>query len=509
MKINPEHLSFKELTVLHKIATLTTSSIESFSNILKSVLEILSSELGMNRGIISIYRRDLNEILVDVTHGFEIMEGDISYRLGEGITGKVVETGRPIAIPNLAKEPLFLDRSKSRNTLNRAELAFICVPIIFHKEVIGTLSVDRVFVSNDALANEVFFLEEVCKFLSNRVQTKRLIDENLGLKKMLHLTKGTKLVGNSNPIRHVNYLISQVAPSDVSVLITGETGTGKGVVASTIHELSQRKDHQFVVINCGAIPETLIESELFGHEKGAFTGADKLKLGKFELAHNGTIFLDEIGELPLASQIKLLRIIQEKEIERVGGVKPIKTNVRIIAATNKNLEVAIKNGSFREDLYFRLNVFPIHMPPLRDRGADILLLADSFVLRYAKILQKNVVRIDTPSIDMLMSYYWPGNVRELENCIERAVLLSDSGSIEVQHLPPSLQMMSSGAQKSKGKLESLVSAYEKSLILQALKDFNGNQAKAAKSLNCSARVMHYKISKYHIDIARFLSKKAN
>jgi len=505
MKNKSEQFTYQELSVLHKIASKTVSS-HDFGVVLKEVLEVLASDMGMNRGMISIYRRDLNEIVVDVTHGFEAGDIDISYRLGEGITGKVIETGRPVAIPNLEKEPLFLDRSKSRKKLNRSELAFICVPIIFDKEVIGALSVDRIFVSTDALANEVLFLEEVCRFLSHRVRTRRLLDENRGLKKMLHLSSGSDLIGNCEPIRHVNYLISQVAPSDTSVLITGETGTGKGIAASVIHKMSTRKDNAFVVINCGAIPENLIESELFGYEKGAFTGADKMKPGKFELAHNGTIFLDEIGELPLASQIKLLRVIQEKEVERVGGLKPIKTDVRVIAATNKNLEKAIQDGHFREDLYFRLNVFPIHMPPLRDRGADILLLADNFVLRYAKTLKKNVTRIDTPSIDLLMSYHWPGNVRELENCLERATLLSSSGAIEVQHLPPSLQMMSTDSRQPKGKLDALVSAYEKSLILQALKDSHGNQAKAAAKLSISGRVMHYKISKYKIELKRFLDK---
>lgn len=505
MKSNSEKFTYQELSVLHKIVSKTVSS-HDFGIVLKEVLEILASDMGMNRGMISIYRRDLNEIVVDVSHGFDLVDGDVTYRLGEGITGKVVETGRPVAIPNLEKEPLFLDRTKTRKKLNRSELAFICVPIIFDKEVIGALSVDRIFVSNDALAGEVLFLEEVCSFLSHRVRTRRLLDENRGLKKMLHLSSGTDLIGNCEPIRHVNYLISQVAPSDTSVLITGETGTGKGIVASIIHKSSARKEHPFVVINCGAIPENLIESELFGYEKGAFTGADKMKPGKFELAHNGTIFLDEIGELPLASQIKLLRVIQEKEVERVGGLKTIKTDVRVIAATNKNLEKEIADGKFREDLYFRLNVFPIHMPPLRDRGSDILLLADNFVLRYAKSLKKNVTRIDTPSIDMLMSYHWPGNVRELENCMERAILLSGSGAIEVQHLPPSLQMMSSDTRKPKGKLDALVSAYEKSLILQALKDAHGNQAKAAAKLSCSGRVMHYKIAKYKIDLKRFMDK---
>ncbi|PCJ56897.1 MAG: sigma-54-dependent Fis family transcriptional regulator [Planctomycetota bacterium] len=498
--------TLEELEVLNKIAHKSASALD-FRIILKQVLEILAHDMGMNRGMISIYRRDLNEIIVDVSHGFDASDNEVTYRLGEGITGKVIETGRPVAIPNIEKAPMFLDRTQSRKKVNRSELAFICVPIKFDKEVIGALSVDRIFDSDATLAKEMRFLEEVCHFLSHRVRARRLLDENLGLKKMLHLSSGNLLLGNCESLRHVNYLASQVAESKTSVLITGETGTGKGIVASLIHKDSDRAGKKFVTVNCGAIPENLIESELFGHEKGAFTGADKMKPGKFELAHRGTLFLDEIGEMPLTAQIKLLRVIQEREMERVGGIKTLKVDVRIIAATNKNLEEEVKLGQFREDLFYRLNVFPIHMPPLRDRGADILLLADSFILRYSKNMKKNVKRIDTPSIDLLMSYHWPGNVRELENCIERAILLTTSGVLEVQHLPPSLQMMSTGATESRGKLDAMVSAYEKSVILQALKDSHGNQAKAGQALSCSGRVMHYKINKYKIDIKRFLEKR--
>jgi Nif-specific regulatory protein len=225
-------------------------------------------------------------------------------------------------------------------------------------------------------------------------------------------------------MREVAYLIAQVADTDSTVLITGETGTGKGLVASEIHYMSRRSNEPFIKVNCGAIPESLMESELFGHERGAFTGAIERKIGKFEIAHNGTIFLDEIGEIPLALQVKLLRVLEDKRFERIGGNKTIYSNVRVIAATNRNLEKEIKDNNFRADLYYRLNVFPIHLPPLRERGSDIILLADFFVQNISKQLKKSIKGIDNSVVEILLSYNWPGNVRELQNCIERAILMN-------------------------------------------------------------------------------------
>lgn len=314
----------------------------------------------------------------------------------------------------------------------------------------------------------------------------------------------SNIIGNSSVMRELSKNISRVADSSTSVLLTGETGTGKEVVAREIKQRSPRKNSKLIKLNCGAIPENLIESELFGHEKGSFTGAITQRMGKFELANGGTIFLDEIGELPQAAQVKLLRVLQEREIERVGGTQLIKVNVRIIAATNRNLEDEVQNGNFRADLFYRLNVFPLYVAPLRERGADIMLLANYFVNRYSTELTKKVNRIDTPAIDMLMAYHWPGNVRELENTIERAVLLSEDDTIHGHHLPPSLQMHEHLPTVSqKGKFEVLVQNYEKQLIVEALKETWGNQTEAAKALGTTKRVIQYKINKLNINYKLF------
>ncbi|MDM7923020.1 MAG: sigma-54 dependent transcriptional regulator, partial [Pyrinomonadaceae bacterium] len=269
------------------------------------------------------------------------------------------------------------------------------------------------------------------------------------------------------------------------------------------HYNSLRSKRPFVKVNCAALPDTLIESELFGHEKGAFTGAERFKKGRFELAEGGTLFLDEIGDIPQQTQIKLLRVLQEREFERVGGTQPIKANIRLITATNKNLEDAIGKGEFREDLYYRLNVFSIFLPPLRERRSDILLLAEHFLEKYELEHGKRIRRISTPAIDMLMSYHFPGNVRELENAIERAVLVCDSNVIHGHHLPPTLQTAEITGTVTDLSLESAVAAFERDMILDALKSNQGNIAAAARSLGSTERIVGYKIRKYGVDPARF------
>ena len=276
-------------------------------------------------------------------------------------------------------------------------------------------------------------------------------------------------------------------------------------MAELIHQLGPRKNQPFVEVNCGAIPETLIESELFGHEKGSFTGAVQRRIGVLERARGGTVFLDEIGELPPAAQAKLLRVLQGREFERVGGSRTLRTAARIIAATNRDLEAAVLEGTFRSDLFYRLNVFPIHVPPLRERGkADIMLLVDHFVLRFADELGKEITQLDTPAIDMLTAYHWPGNVRELENVIERAMLLADVDVIHGRHLPPSLQM-NRYAPRSEvhGDFALRVQNLEMELITEALKDANGNQAAAARKLGLTKRVILYKVGKYGIEPKRY------
>jgi Nif-specific regulatory protein len=297
--------------------------------------------------------------------------------------------------------------------------------------------------------------------------------------------------------------ITQVAPTNTTVLVRGESGTGKELIAHAIHYNSPRAKKPFIKVSCAALPETLIEAELFGHEKGAFTGAQERKKGRFELADGGTLFLDEIGDLSVTTQIKLLRVIQEREFERLGGTSTIKTNVRLLTATNRNLEQAISEGAFREDLYYRLNVFSIFVPPLRERKDDILLMADHFSEKFATEHRKPIKRISTPAIDMLASYHWPGNVRELENAIERAVLVCEGQVIHSYHLPPTLQTAEASGTVARTSLADAVDSFERELIVDALKTTRGNRAKAAKLLSTTERIMGYKVKKYAIDWKRF------
>jgi Nif-specific regulatory protein len=287
------------------------------------------------------------------------------------------------------------------------------------------------------------------------------------------------------------------------VLLRGESGCGKELVAHAIHYASARAAKPFIKVNCAALTETLIESELFGHEKGSFTGAIAQRKGRFELAHSGTIFLDEIGDLSPATQIRLLRVLQEKEFERVGGNETIRTDARVIAATNRHLEQMVEQGKFRQDLYYRLNVFPIHIPPLKERKTDIPLLADFFVEKYSKLHHKNIKRISTPAIDMLMSYHWPGNVRELENCIERAVLVSSDDVIHAHYLPPTLQTAEATGTLPADNLAAALDRLEREMILDALKSSRGNMAKAARALGMSERLIGLRVNKHGIDPKRF------
>jgi Nif-specific regulatory protein len=508
-------LSFNGLSVLYKIAHLLASGQQDLEKIMNSVLEILEINAGMRRGMITILSPDNEELALDIARGIsELDKKKGKYRLGEGITGTVVETGRPIAVPTLGSEPKFLDRTGARRGLKQSDLSFLCVPIKAGNLVIGALSADRVAVVDaDTLDGELRFLEAVADLIAQVVQARRreydrlhaLEKENLELRRTLEdKGKPDQMTGNSSSMREVYRQIAQVAPSMTTVLIRGETGTGKELVARAIHNKSLSVEGPFIAVNCAALPESLLESELFGHEKGSFTGATSKRIGRFEAANNGTLFLDEIGEMTLSAQGRLLRAIQEKEIQRVGGVESIKVNVRLICATNRNLEEDVKEKRFREDLYYRINVFTILLPRLRERGADVLLLADYFVKKYSKLHDKKIERISTPAIDMLSAYHWPGNVRELENVIERAVIVATGNVIEGHDLPPTLQMKDIALQSRRNdSFENLVAAYEKELITDALKDTRGNQTEAAKLLGTTKRIIQYKIQKLNIEYTRF------
>ncbi len=475
---------------------------------LYNVLDILAESLAMERGTVNILNPLRNEIKIEVAHGLSksaIKKG--RYKVGEGITGSVIETGKAYAIPKISEEPMFLDRTASKRLRDGSEYSFFCVPIKKGTQVIGALSADKPYDDSFSLKKGKRVLAVIATMIATHVinlekinlEQEKLRDENERLKNELESKFSfSHIIGNSNKMRDVYQMISQVSKSNATVLVRGESGTGKELIASSIHYNSLRVKQPFVKVNCAAIPANLIESELFGHEKGSFTGAINQKIGKFELANKGTILLDEIGSIELEVQVKLLRVLQEKELERVGGHKTIKADVRIIAATNKNLEKAVEEEQFRGDLYYRLNVFPIYIPPLRERKTDILLLADFFLEKYAKENNKKIKRISTPGIDMLMAYHWPGNVRELENCIERAVLLCEEGVIHSYHFPPTLQTGAESDTLPGSTLEEAVSNLEESMIIDALKNSNGNMKSSAELLGLTVRKFSYKADRYGV-----------
>ncbi|MFP4642768.1 MAG: nif-specific transcriptional activator NifA [Spirochaetales bacterium] len=497
-----------ELELLFSISQILDQSLD-IKETLQPVLNAVADGLQMQRGAITLLDRKTGEIITEAAYGLtEEQRQRGLYRLGEGITGKVVESGEPMVIRSVQETPEFLDRTGARRLSDSADVSFLCVPIRIGKETLGAFSLDRPVVDEPELTDDVRLLSIICSMIAQAVQTRRaameekrrLQAENDRLKHELQQRfRPSNIIGNSSSMQTVFDMIAQVSRSEATVLIRGESGTGKELVANAIHFNSRRADKPFVKVNCAALPETVIESELFGHEKGAFTGAISTRKGRFEAAAGGTIFLDEIGDLSATTQVKLLRVLQEKEFERVGGNQTIRTNVRVIAATNKNLEELIADGQFREDLYYRLDVFPIRVPPLRERKSDILQLADYFVEKYSKENHVTIRRIATPAIDLLTAYHWPGNVRELENCIERAVLLSTDEVIHSHHLPPSLQSAESTDTSLHSSLEEAVNKLERDLILDALKSTRGNMARAARLLHVTERVMGLRVQKHGID----------
>ncbi len=478
----------------------------------EKVLEILDRELGMKRGAIAVLEGAAD---LKIQYAYGLSEGERQrgrYKVDEGVTGKVVASGRPIIVPQVSKEPLFLYRTRKRSP--DTEESFICVPIKERRKTVGALSITYPYKQNRNYEDSVQLLTIVTSMIAQSLRLAQLVeqeraqlqDENALLKRELQQKYDFRnIIGTSKEMRDVYEQIAQVAPSGATVLIRGESGTGKELVAHAIHYNSPRSSKPFVKVNCAALPESLIESELFGHEKGAFTGAVARKRGRFELAEGGTLFLDEIGDLSPAMQVKLLRALQEREFERVGGTETIKVNVRLITATNVDLEQAVSDGRFRSDLYYRLNVFSIYLPPLRERKTDILLLADHFLEKYGRQNGKRIKRISTPAIDMLMSYHWPGNVRELENVVERATLVCEGNVIHGYHLPPTLQTAEGSGTVTKMSLDLAVSAFEKDLIQDALKTTRGNRARAARLLDTTERILGYKVNKYEIDCRRFRS----
>ncbi len=480
--------------------------------VLERALELLEEGLGIVRGAVFLFHEDSGVLQVDAAVGISDEGLGAHYRPGEGIIGRVLQSGRPVVVPASAREPLLLNRAFQRRRTGMPEVSVLCVPIAFDQKPAGVLMVDVPFQPGRDFQSEMQFLGVVAAMMAQALRAQRAIEdernrllvENKSLRSELEERYDlSNIVGTSGPMKQVYEQIAQVAPTATTVLVRGESGTGKELIAHGIHYNSPRASRPFVKVSCAALPDTLIESELFGYEKGAFTGAQARKRGRFELAHGGTLFLDEVGELNLSTQVKLLRVLQEGEFERLGGTETIKADIRLIAATNRDLEAAMAERQFREDLYYRLNVFSIFVPPLRDRKPDVMLLADHFLIKYARRHNKRIKRIATPAIDMLMSYHWPGNVRELENIVERAVLTCDGQVIHGHDLPPTLQTAEASGTTVQSSLSDAIEQFEKDLIVDALKSARGNRAKAARLLGTTERIIGYKIRKYEIEVARF------
>jgi len=499
----------KNLTALLELSQPLSGTL-NLKHSLHRALEILEQRQGVVRSAVTLLRGD-SELYIEASNGIPDEGQRAHYSIGEGITGRVVESGKAIVVPQASREPMLLNRAVPRQKL-KEEWTFICVPILSGRKTIGALGVDLRFKPDRDYERSVKFLRVVACLIGQAVrverlveaETQRLMEENIHLREELRERYDfSHMVGSSGGMRQVYEQIAQVTGTNTTVLIRGESGTGKELVAHAIHYNSPRAQKPFVKVSCAALPDTLIESELFGYEKGAFTGAQTRKAGRFELAEGGSLFLDEIGDLNLTTQVKLLRVVQAREFERLGSTQTVKTNVRLIAATNKDLEKAIADGLFREDLYYRLNVYTIFIPPLRERKPDVMALADYFLEKYTKEHGRIIKRISTPAIDMLMSYHWPGNVRELENAIERAVLVCDGHVIHGHHLPPTLQTAEASGTVVRMSLNEAVASYEKDLIQDVLKSTRGNRCRAARLLSTTERILNYKVKKYGIDCRRF------
>ena len=495
-----------DLEVINRIIDALNDSQTPKSN-LSNVLEILAESFPVRRSFLFVYQTEAEKLMPVAVHGLDAVEfRRLENKAEKSLFQKSFDENK-IVISDSSSE-------KSLNFLQKSEDAtvLICLPVNLENKTLGVFAAEFVETNEFDTENTKLFLSVTASLLAQNfkiensisIEKQRLNEENTSLRQELKEKYDfSNIIGNSSPMKNVYDQVSQVARSNATVLLRGESGTGKELIAHSIHYNSLRSKKPFVKVNCAALPETLIESELFGFEKGAFTGADRRKKGRFEMADGGTIFLDEIGDLPAQTQIKLLRVIQEREFERLGGTETIKINVRLITATNKNLEEEIADGNFREDLYYRLNVFTIFLPSLRERKADILLLAEHFLAKYEREHGKEIKRISTPAIDMLTRYHFPGNVRELENAVERAVLACDSNVIHAYHLPPTLQTAEVSGTITQMTLVSAVEAFESDLIQDALKSTGGNVTQAAKMLDSTERIIGYKVKKYKIETNRF------
>lgn len=504
----------RELAAILEVSTVMTSSFDLEGN-LSSAMQTLSTQLDMQRGCVFLLEGTSGQMRIAAAHGLspeEINRG--TYRIGEGIVGRVIESGSPLFIPDIGSEPKFLNRTGARPT--KDGISFICIPIRLKDQTMGVLSVDRIYTEeHGGVDDDLRVLNIVASLIAQFVrlwqQYRSGEQERLSLKSQLKERFSLpNLVGQSERFRAVIKSVEKVADTEATVLLLGESGTGKELIARTLHYQSRRSQGAFVAVNCAALPENLMEAELFGAEKGAFTGAVARRAGRFEMAAGGSIFLDEIGELPLSVQAKLLRVLQERSFERVGSSQPVKADVRVIAATNRDLMTETRAGRFREDLYWRLNVVPLLLPPLRERQGDIPQLVFHYLEKFNAAYKKRVC-LDEGTMAALEAYPWPGNIRELANVMERMVILSARDAIRAEDLPfgirggtPACAMdaREKGADLSMGPstLTSEVEVLERERIMRALKDNDMIQQRASKALGITPRQLGYRIKKYGIEI---------
>lgn len=555
-----------ELVTIYEVSKILSSSLDLHKT-LRSVLNVLSSHLHMQRGMVALLEDDGHLQVVAATGMLDEQMRQGRFSIGEGVIGNIFKLGAPAVIPDIAKEPLFLNRTGARKAVSDKVISFIGVPIKCGRECIGVLSFDREnSTSRVNFESDVQFLKLVANLIGQTVQMHHKVAEDRAnlLQEKLRLQSQLKekysvdnVIGRSKCMQEVFSEVHQVAPGKATVLLRGESGTGKEAIARAIHYLSPRRDKPFIKVNCTALTETLLESELFGHERGSFTGASTERKGRFEMAHGGTLFLDEIGDTSPSFQTKLLRVLQEREFERVGGTKTIKVDVRLVTATNRNLEEAVAKGEFREDLYYRINVVSIFLPPLRERREDIPLLAEHFLLQFNRENQKKL-RFSPEAMQTIYNCQWPGNVRELANCVERMAtmtqgevirkkdLLCDrelcfssimfqqhskhpiypiaSQSIASQmpaptpfhptHMPPAQPVYASHAAASQpdisaddmhDQFETLSGNGEtqRQRLLEALEKSGWVQAKAARLLGITPRQIGYAIMKFGIEVKRY------
>ncbi len=495
-----------KLEVLHAACRIIGEALD-LDEALRSILCILGKKLKMERAAITLFDEDLNRLLIRASYGLSPEEERRGiYAPGEGITGKVFLSGEPCLVLDVREEPLFLNRTGARK-LHKDRISFIAVPIVLEDQVIGVLSVDRLFGTEIDFREDIRFLEIVALLVAQFVSLRRKVEEreqrlrqeNLVLRTELKKRFSDFMASSRNPeMQRVLALVRRVAPTKATVLLLGESGTGKTLTARLIHELSPRASGPFVKINCAVLPENLLEAELFGYERGAFTGAVSSKPGRLEEAEGGTIFLDEVAELSLPLQAKLLRFIQEREFERLGSTKTRRVDVRIIAATNQDLSKLVAHGSFREDLYFRLNVFPISLPPLRRRREDIPLLIN-FILRRLSKEYARELRFSPEAMEIMVRYPWPGNIRELENFLERLFIVCDQKKVDVQEVKSLLK---------KPEAKELFLAEDQEIprtepsaeeIYRILKRHDFVIARAAKELGLSFRQLRYRIKKLGLE----------